>query len=428
MDIAVLFGTFILLVVLTVPIGYAIGMATLVTLVFFSNTPLVLITQNAITGVDSFPLMAIPFFMLAGNLMSSGGVARRIVNFCDTLLGWITGGLGIVTTLACMIFAAISGSAVATTSAIGGFMIPEMTKRGYDKAFSASLAGAAGTIGVIIPPSIPFVIYAVVVGESISDLFIAGVLPGILMGIALMVVCVIVSKKEGYQKASKMPSLKDVWHSFTDAFWALLTPVIILGGIYSGIFTPTESAVVAVVYCVIVSVFVYHEFNLKDVYASLYDSVNVNGMTTFMVGFSMAFAAYLTMERIPDRIAEAILSLTDSKILLLLLINLLLLGVGCLIDNIPATIILAPILLPIVEQFGMDPITFGIMLTMNLAIGFVTPPYGIDLFVASAISKEPMSRMIKPTLRFILALLVVLMLVTFCEPLTMGVFNLVKGA
>ena len=219
-----------------------------------------------------------------------------------------------------------------------------------------------------------------------------------------------------------------MWHSFTDAFWALLTPVIILGGIYSGIFTPTESAVVAVVYCVIVSVFVYHEFNLKDVYASLYDSVNVNGMTTFMVGFSMAFAAYLTMERIPDRIAEAILSLTDSKILLLLLINLLLLGVGCLIDNIPATIILAPILLPIVEQFGMDPITFGIMLTMNLAIGFVTPPYGIDLFVASAISKEPMSRMIKPTLRFILALLVVLMLVTFCEPLTMGVLNLVKGA
>lgn len=427
MDIAVLFGTFILLVVLTVPIGYAIGMATLVTLVLFSNTPVALITQNAITGVDSFPLMAIPFFMLAGNLMSSGGVARRIVNFCDTLLGWITGGLGIVTTLACMIFAAISGSAVATTSAIGGFMIPEMTKRGYDKAFSASLAGAAGTIGVIIPPSIPFVIYAVVVGESISDLFIAGVLPGILMGIALMVVCVIVSKKEGYQKASKMPSLRDVWVSFKDAFWALLTPVIILGGIYSGIFTPTESAVVAVVYCVIVSVFVYHEFRLKDVYQSLYDSINVNGMTTFMVGFSMAFAAYLTMNRIPDRIAAAILSLSDNKIVILLLINLLLLGVGCLIDNIPATIILSPILLPIVEEFGMSPVTFGIMLTMNLAIGFVTPPYGIDLFVASAISKEPMSRMIKPTLRFILALLVVLMLVTFCEPLTMGVLSLVKG-
>ena len=298
----------------------------------------------------------------------------------------------------------------------------------YDKAFSASLAASAGTIGVIIPPSIPFVIYAVVVGESISDLFIAGILPGIAMGIALMVVCVIVSKKEGYQTAGKRPSLHDVWVSFKDAFWALLTPVIILGGIYSGIFTPTESAVVAVVYCVIVSVFVYREFRLKDLYRALYDSVNVNGMTTFMVGFSMAFAAYLTMERIPTRIAQAMLSITDNRVILLLLINFLLLCVGCLIDNIPATIILSPILLPIVENLGMSPITFGIMLTMNLAIGFVTPPYGIDLFVASAISKEPMSRMIKPTLRFIFALLIVLMLVTFFEPFTMGVLNLVKSA
>lgn len=429
MDILILFGTFIILVVLTVPIGYAIGIATLVTLVAYPSVPLALITQNAITGVDSFPLMAIPFFILAGNLMSSGGVARRIVDFCDTLLGWVTGGLGIVTTLACMIFAAISGSAMATTSAIGGFMIPEMEKRGYDKAYSASLAASAGTIGVIIPPSIPFVIYAVVVGESISDLFIAGVLPGILMGVALMIVNVIVAKKKGYQAAGsrRRPTLRDVWVSFKDAFFALMTPVIILGGIYSGAFTPTESAVVAVVYCVIVSVFVYKEFSLKDVYKNLYDSINVNGMTTFMVGFSMAFAAYLTMEKIPTRIAMALLSLTESKVLLLLLINLLLLFVGCLIDNIPATIILSPILLPIVKSFGMDPVQFGIMLTMNLAIGFVTPPYGIDLFVASAISKEPMSRMIKPTLRFILALLVVLMLVTFCEPLTMGVLSLVKG-
>ena len=277
MDILVLFGTFILLVILTIPIGYAIGISTLVTLVCFTNMPLALITQNAITGVDSFPLMAIPFFMLAGNLMSTGGVARRIVDFCDTLLGWITGGLAIVTTLACMIFAAISGSAMATTSAIGGFMIPEMTKRGYDKAFSASLAASAGTIGVIIPPSIPFVIYAVVTNQSVSDLFIAGILPGVLMGVALIVVCVIVSKKEGYQTTGKCPSLRDVWKSFKEAFWALMTPVIILGGIYSGKFTPTESAVIAVVYCVIVSVFVYKEFRLVDVYKSLYDSINVNG-------------------------------------------------------------------------------------------------------------------------------------------------------
>ena len=426
MDIAALFGIVMLLVLLSVPIGYAIGMATLVTLLLFSNTGVALITQNCITGCDSFPLMAIPFFMLAGNLMSSGGVAKRIVNFCDTLLGWLTGGLGIVTTLACMFFAAISGSAMATTSAIGGFMIPEMEERGYDKAFSASLAACAGTIGVIIPPSIPFVIYAVVVNCSISQLFIAGLLPGILMGVALIVVCVIVSKRKGYQKKSRRPSAREVWVSFKDAFWALLTPVIILGGIYSGIFTPTESAVVAVVYCVIVSVFVYHEFKLKDVYKALYDSINVNGMTTFMVGFSMAFAAYLTMERIPNRIATALLNVTDNRILLLLLINLLLLVVGCLIDNIPATIILSPILLPVVQDLGMSPITFGVMITMNLAIGFVTPPYGIDLFVASAISKLPMTQLIAPTIRFILSLLVVLMLVTFCPPVTLGFLGLVQ--
>lgn len=428
MDIAVLFGTFIILVILTVPIGYAIGMATLVTLVFFApQMPLALITQNATTGVDSFPLMAIPFFMLAGNLMSSGGVAKRIVNFCDVLLGWITGGLGIVTTLACMFFAAISGSAMATTSAIGGFMIPEMEERGYDRAFSAALAGAAGTIGVIIPPSIPFVIYAVVVNTSISDLFIAGLLPGILMGVALMIACVIVSKKEGYQVRGKRPTVREVWDTFKDAFWALLTPVIILGGIYSGIFTPTESAVVAVIYCIVVSVFVYREFRLKDIYKALYTSICVNGMTTFMVGFSMAFAAYLTMEKIPVRIAQSLLSVTSNKILLLLMINMLLLVVGCLIDNIPATIILSPILLPIVMDLGMSPVTFGVMLTMNLAIGFITPPYGINLFVASAISKEPMSRMMKPMLRFIFALLIVLMLVTFCEPVTLGMLKLIKG-
>ena len=242
MNIAVLFGSFILMMALSVPVGYAIGIATFITLSCFSNIPVALITQNAITGCDSFPLMAIPFFMLAGNLMSSGGIAKRIVDFADTLLGWIQGGLCIVTTIACMFFAAISGSAMATTSAIGGFMIPEMEKRGYSRPFSAALAASAGTIGVIIPPSIPFVIYAVVVGESISDLFMAGIVPGILMGVVLIIVSVFRTGGENVSKGER-PTFKKVWVSFKGAFWALLTPVIILGGIYSGIFTPTESAV-----------------------------------------------------------------------------------------------------------------------------------------------------------------------------------------
>lgn len=427
MNIAVLFGSFVVMMALSIPVGYAIGIATLITLVGFSDIPIALITQNAITGCDSFPLMAIPFFMLAGNLMSSGGIAKRIVDFADTLLGWVQGGLCIVTTIACMFFAAISGSAMATTSAIGGFMIPEMEKRGYNRPFSAALAASAGTIGVIIPPSIPFVIYAVVVGASVSDLFVAGILPGVLMGVALIVVSVIRSPKEGGVTRGERPGVGEMWRSFKSAFWALLTPVIILGGIYSGIFTPTESAVVAVIYCFVVSVFIYKEMTIREAYDSFYRSISVNGMTTFMVGLSMAFAAYLTMERIPHLIAQSMLSITDNRILLLLLINVFLLFIGCLIDNIPATIILSPILLPVVEQLGMSPITFGVMLTMNLAIGFVTPPYGINLFVAAGISGEPMTRLIKPILLFIGGLLVVLMLTTFCEPVTLGLLGLMKG-
>lgn len=426
MNIAVLFGSFIVMMALSVPVGYAIGIATFITLTCFSNIPVALITQNAITGCDSFPLMAIPFFMLAGNLMSSGGIAKRIVDFADTLLGWIRGGLCIVTTIACMFFAAISGSAMATTSAIGGFMIPEMEKRGYSRPFGAALAASAGTIGVIIPPSIPFVIYAVVVGESVSDLFMAGIVPGILMGVVLILVSIFRTGGENVMRGEK-PTFQKVCLSFKGAFWALLTPIIILGGIYSGIFTPTESAVVAVVYCFIVSVFIYREIDLKGVYDSFYRSISVNGMTTFMVGLSMAFAAYLTMERIPHKIAAAMLGLTDNRIILLLLINLFLLFIGCLIDNIPATIILSPILLPVVAQLGMSPVTFGVMLTMNLAIGFVTPPYGINLFVAAGISGEPMTRLIKPMLFFIGGLLIALGLTTFCEPVTLGLLGLMKS-
>lgn len=426
MNIAVLFGSFIVMMALSVPVGYAIGIATFITLTCFSNIPVALITQNAITGCDSFPLMAIPFFMLAGNLMSSGGIAKRIVDFADTLLGWIRGGLCIVTTIACMFFAAISGSAMATTSAIGGFMIPEMEKRGYSRPFGAALAASAGTIGVIIPPSIPFVIYAVVVGESVSDLFMAGIVPGILMGVVLILVSIFRTGGENVMRGEK-PTFQKVCLSFKGAFWALLTPIIILGGIYSGIFTPTESAVVAVVYCFIVSVFIYREIDLKGVYESFYKSISVNGMTTFMVGLSMAFAAYLTMERIPHKIAAAMLGLTDNRIILLLLINLFLLFIGCLIDNIPATIILSPILLPVVAQLGMSPVTFGVMLTMNLAIGFVTPPYGINLFVAAGISGEPMTRLIKPMLFFIGGLLIALGLTTFCEPVTLGLLGLMKS-
>lgn len=423
MEALVLFGSFFVLLLLMVPIGYAIGIATLIAIVVAGDgtIPLLMITQKSITGVDSFPLMAIPFFMLAGNLMSGGGIAKRLINFFDSFMGLITGGLSMVTTVTCMFFAAISGSAVATTSAVGSFMIPEMRKRGYDDGFSASIAAAAGTIGVIIPPSVPFVIYGVATGTSITDLFKAGIIPGLGMGVALMIACYILCKKHGFQvsKGDRKLDLRHVWKSFVESFWAILSPVIILGGIYSGYFTPTEAAVVGVVYSFIVGRFIYKELDNAAAYEALRKTIVVNGSTTFMVGLSSAFAAYLSLAGIPRQIANALLQVTDNKFLLLLLINIFLLVVGCLVDNIPATIILAPILLPVVKSLGMTPITFGIMLTMNLAIGFCTPPYGIDLFVAQKISGVKMGQMLKYMWWFIGALLAVLMLTTYWAPFTM---------
>ncbi len=413
MSAVVLFGSFLVLLMLSVPIGYAIGISSLVGIYYFSDIPLEIIAQKSITGVDSFPLLAIPFFMLAGNLMSSGGIAKRLVNFFDSLIGHVTGGLGIVTVIVCMFFAAISGSAVATVSAVGAFMIPEMVEHGYDKKFSAALTAAAGTIGVIIPPSIPFVIYGVTSGTSITDLFTAGFLPGVMMGIALILVCWMVSKKNGYKGRGKRSSLKEIGKSFRDAVWAILSPVIILGGIYSGIFTPTEAAVVSVVYSFIVGVFVYKELDPKGGYKAFKDAVVVNGATTFMVGFSSVFAAFLTMAQIPNMIAEGITSITDNKFLILLIINLFLLVVGMFVDNIPATIILTPILLPICTAVGMDAVTFGIMLTMNLAIGFCSPPYGINLFVASSISKVSIEDLTRNIIKPLIGLLIVLLLITY---------------
>ena len=418
MDVITLFLIFFILLMLSVPIGYAIGIATLITLISFSNIPITMIAQNAVAGVDSFPLLAIPFFMLAGNLMSSGGIAKRLVDFFESIIGHITGGLGMVTVVVCMFFAAISGSAVATVSAVGAFMIPEMVKHGYSKSFSAALTAAAGTIGVIIPPSVPFVIYGVVSGSSITELFTAGFLPGILMGVALIIICYIVSKKNGYKGTDKKISLKDILISFKKAFWAILSPVIILGGIYSGKFTPTEAAVISVVYSFVVGIFIYKELDFKGAYTAFKDAIVVNGATTFMVGLSTAFAALLTMEQIPAKIASFILSISNNSFIVLLLINIFLLLVGMFIDNIPATIILTPILLPIAISFGMSPITFGIMLTMNLAIGFCTPPYGIDLFVASAISKVGIDEISKQILKMIVSLIIVLLLVTYIKPVT----------
>ena len=420
MNILLLFGVFFVLIMLSVPIGVALGVATSLTICLTSNIGPVMVAQKAFTGLDSFTLIAIPFFMLAGNLMALGGIARRIVNLADAAVGKFTGGLGMATVIGCMFFAAISGSGPATVTAMGSIMLPEMEKRGYDRAFSTGLTATAGTIGVIIPPSIPFVIYGVASGTSVGDMFKAGFIPGILIGIGLMIVCWVISKKRGYKGIERTKNDESFLKVFLDSLPALMAPVIILGGIYGGIFTPTEAAVVATVYSLFVGKFVYHELTWKIVYESYRSTADMNGFTGLALGFSMSFAAYLTMEQIPAKVANVVLSAVSSKIAIIALIIVILLVVGCFVDNISSCLILTPVFLPMVKAVGMDPVHFGIMMTVALAIGFVTPPYGVNLFVASAVAKLKIEEVSKVAIPFLAAMFVCLLLIAYIEPISMA--------
>ena len=419
--ILVLFGVMFFLMIIGAPIAVSLGVATITTMVTTTNIGLTSIATACFSGLDSFPLMAIPFFMLAGNLMKSGGISRRILDFADALAGWITGSTGMVTVVASMFFAALSGSSPATVTAIGGITIPEMKREGYDPAYATAITAAAGTIGVIIPPSIPFVIYGVAAQCSISDLFLAGVIPGIMIGLVLMAVNYFTAKKKHYGSKKKF-AVKSLFSTLKSSIWALLVPVIILCGIYGGIFTPTESAVAAIVYSIIIGLFVYRELDMKSLYEAFRDTVLINGQTTFLVGISMSFARFLTMSQVPTTIAKGILNISNP-IAILLVINLFLLIVGCFIDNISSTVILTPILLPIITGIGMDPVQFGIIMTVNLAIGFITPPYGCNLFFASAISGVSVVDIARKVLPMIGVMLIVLLLLTFIPVLSIGILG-----
>lgn len=425
MEAVVLFAFLFFFISISVPIGICLGLATTLTLALTSKIPTIIIAQNAFTGLDSFPLMAIPFFILAGNLMEHGGISKRILSFADSVVGFITGGLAMVTTLSCMIFAAISGSGPATVSAIGSFMIPAMKRHGYDDGFAAGLAAAAGSIGVIVPPSIPFVIYAVATGTSISDLFIAGIIPGLFVGLSLMVISYIICRKNGWKGNGQKPSFKNVLSQLKESFWALLMPIIILGSIYASICTPTEAAVLGIVYAVIIGKFIYKELEWKYIYKAVVDAALINGATSFMIGLSSSFASYLTMARVPSSVATLLTTATDNPIIVLLIINVFLLIVGCFIDNISSCLIMAPIFLPVVTSFGISPVHFGIIMTLALAIGFVTPPYGANLFVATAISNVPFNKVSRSAVPLVLAMIVVLTAVTYIEPLSMMMVRLV---
>ncbi len=419
-----LFVTFAITAILGFPIWVVLVASSFVALTFGSATiPVTVIVQRLFTAVDSFPILAVPLFMIAGNLMEAGGISKRLIDFCDALIGGVTGGLAMAAVLTCMFFAAISGSGPATVAAIGGIMIPSMVEQGYDRAFSAAVMAVAGAIGVIIPPSIPMVNFGVVGGVSISTLFAAGFGPGILVGVSLMIVCYFTAKKHGYGVKRKF-SFTHVLSTFKSAFWALLMPFIILGGIYGGIFTPTEAAGIAVGYGLIVGLFIYREMKVTDLPRLFMEAAKSTAMVMMIIGTSSGFSWLLTAERIPDAIAAGILGLTQSKIAVLMLINVLLLIVGCLMETQAAIIILTPIFLPIVTELGVNPVHFGIIMVVNLAIGMSTPPLGVNLFVACGVAKITIEQIIKAIVWLLVANIIALLLVTYIEPVSMFIPNL----
>ncbi|PYG31847.1 TRAP transporter large permease [Pelagimonas varians] len=422
----ILFLTLFSLLLFSVPIGICLGLATMIVMVFVDGTPpMVLLARSVVTGADSFPLIAVPLFILAGDLMQHGGMSRRLVGFANALIGHIRGGLAYVNVLACVFFAAISGSSPATVAAIGSNMIPEMEKVGYTRKFSGALTASSGMIGVMIPPSIPFIIYGVTAEVSIGKLFLAGVVPGILFALMFMFVARILLRNDDVVQQSTTPfSGPGVWQSFRASIWALLVPGIILGGIYSGIFTPTEAGAVAVVYSALIGIFVYGDITLKDLPEILAGSAKTSGTILVLVIMATAFGRLITLARIPTELATTITSLSDNPIIILLLINLLLLVIGMFMETISSIIIMTPILLPVATALGVDPILFGVILTVNLAIGFCTPPLGVNLFVASSISKVSIENLSKAILPFFIGMLILLMLITYVPAISLALPSL----
>lgn len=403
---------FIVFIFLGVPVSFSIGIATIVA-VLISGMPLAFVSQLAFTSLNSYTYIAIPMFILAGYLMETGGLSKRLLDFASSLVGNIFGGLGIINVVACTFFAAISGSSPGTVAAIGAMTIPEMVNKGYDRDFCASLTASSGSLGVLIPPSIPMIIYCIVGGVSIGDMFMAGFLPGLLVAFAIGLVCYIVSRKRGYRSSNAKLSGSEVWRTFKEAFWALMAPVIILGGIYSGWFTATEAAVVVVIYSMIVGLFITRELKFKDLPGIFYRTAVTAGTTVFILAFAISFSRYLTINQIPTIIGEAILKISTNKTIILLLFSAMVLFCGTFLETASLILIFTPLFLPPLVAIGVSPLQFGVVLTVGTMLGMMTPPVGINLFVAQGVSGASMSGMTKEVLPFLGSMFVAQILLVF---------------
>lgn len=424
MGVILLLASFFLTILLGIPLAFGLGISSLLYLVVeMNNMPWGIIAQRLFEGANSFPLMAIPFFILAGALMNYGGLAKKLVDLANYLVGFIRGGLAMVNIVGSMFFAGISGSSVADTAAIGSLLIPTMTERGYKKDFSVAVTASSSTIGVIIPPSIPMVLLGAIGGVSIGKLFLGGAIPGILLGLAQMGVAYFISKKENYPK-EEVPTFGKILSSVKEGILALIMPLIILGGIIGGVFTPTEAGAVAVIYSFIIGFFVYKQLKLSDLPRILYDTMINTASIMFLVATASLFGWILSYERIPQMIANAMLSVTENQLLILLLINIFLLIIGCIMDMTASLIILVPMLLPLIKSLGIDPIHFGVIMVLNLSIGLFTPPFGVCLVVPCQLAERTITDVFKALVPFFIACVVVLFLVTYIPGLVTFLPNL----
>ena len=427
MDIFILIGGFCILCLMGMPVAYALGLASIFAAIYV-DLPLEAIMLKTSDGMDDFALLAIPFFILAGGIMAEGGMANRIVNLAKVFVGFIRGGLALVNILASTFFGCISGSSVADTAAIGSVMIPQMVKAGYPRLFAVNVTVAGSLQPLLIPPSHNAVIYSLAAGGTISvaHLFIAGVIPGMLLGLSLMCLCFYIARRDNFPKEEVVPFRRAVSIA-VEAFWGLLTVVIIIGGILSGIFTPTESAAVACVYSFIITMFVYRDYKWRELPLLIGRVVRTVGMVMIMIGFSIAFGYMMAIMRVPAKVTEFFLTVASDKYTFLLLVNILLLVLGTFMDLAPMLLICTPIFLPVIKTFGIDPVHFGIIMILNLGIGLLTPPVGPTMVVGCAIGKVTMEQMSRSIIVFYIPMIIVLIMVTYIPALSLWLPNLLLG-
>jgi len=424
MTTEVLILSLVLLFAINTPIAVAIGAASLLAIMIQGDFSLMMVVQRMFGGTDSFHLMAVPLFMFTGTIMEAGGISRRIIELANSLVGWLPGGLAAVTIVSAMFFAGISGSAAADAAAVGAILIPAMKKSGYESDFAAAVQASGGSIGVIIPPSIPMIIFGFLTGASIGQLFAAGILPGILIGISLIAVATIISRRRGYAATTGF-SIRDVWFTFKRAILALGAPVIILGGILFGIFTATESAAVAVVYALVVGMFIYRKIKPKHLVSLFIDGAITSSIVMFIIATASVFSWIAAIEDIPARLAGTMLGITNNPVALLLLINMVLLVAGTFVETTAALILLVPMITTMLPSLGIDIIQLGAIVVTNLAIGMLTPPMGICLIVSCSISGDSLGAISRRILPFLAILIVDLLIITFYSPMTMWLAGLV---